>query len=514
MKIFCPHCRAEHLIREGQLGQKVECQHCSHSFTAHTPNGEDTPPCASREKGDEIFDTAYCYGAPRHSASLVIIANKCQHLFFLVLGSCLLCWIIVAATTDKDLILGTPSVRLPVLLVDVSTPAFYIAAPLILVALYVYLLAYLAKLRQSLPLSDEFSNLPICILPAFGSLRLDTVILLLLCFALQFFLVPGTIIYFWIRYLPTHSILVTLLHIVLIMLSTFIGLCYCRIIIREVLVRIQHKPKARIFPVLRLSTRNRVVIAALAFILLGVSSFTGMLSPPSSDYMFTVPETLLQDIREFFLMGLQFISFDASANLRDAVLSEKPAGVRLVNEEDFQLVGGAHLPEKNLRNTDATGAFLAAANLIEASLCSAQLDGADLRYATLGTINQTEYRSRILRLSTTSNHDLRLMPMAEQDNQIEGYYYWSTGHTQKPYKSTLKYFLRSATLRFASLRGARLQHSTLIGVDLGHARLIAAKLNEADMRLANLSGADLRWADMTGALLKKANLIGADLRFV
>ena len=98
MKILCPHCGAEKQIRESQLGQKVTCQHCSHSFTAHTPNGEDTPPCASRENGDEIFDTAYCYGAPRHSASLVIIANKCQHLFFLVLGSCLLCWIIVAAT--------------------------------------------------------------------------------------------------------------------------------------------------------------------------------------------------------------------------------------------------------------------------------------------------------------------------------------------------------------------------------------------------------------------------------
>ena len=76
--------------------------------------------------------------------------------------------------------------------------------------------------------------------------------------------------------------------------------------------------------------------------------------------------------------------------------------------------------------------------------------------------------------------------------------------------------LRAASLSGAFLSGADLRWTKLGGADLNWARLegaqlFEAKLEGANLREARLEGADLSWATLTGADLRRARLEGADL---
>ncbi|ANG63073.1 hypothetical protein A8C75_11715 [Marinobacterium aestuarii] len=72
--------------------------------------------------------------------------------------------------------------------------------------------------------------------------------------------------------------------------------------------------------------------------------------------------------------------------------------------------------------------------------------------------------------------------------------------------------LSGAKLEGANLREADLEGAHLFEAELEGANLRAAKLNGADLRAARLAGADLRSAQLTGAALTWAELEGTNLR--
>jgi uncharacterized protein YjbI with pentapeptide repeats len=111
--------------------------------------------------------------------------------------------------------------------------------------------------------------------------------------------------------------------------------------------------------------------------------------------------------------------------------------------------------------------------LSSANLSSADLSGANLRFADLSNAD-------------LSNANLRFADLSNAN-------------------------LRYANLRFANLSDADLSDANLSDADLSDADLSGADLRRADLSDADLSGADLRRADLSGADLSSANLSSADL---
>ena len=94
-------------------------------------------------------------------------------MFFGLLAASLYSWLTIATTTDVALITGTASSPLPIINTNIALSGFYLAAPLILIAVYFYFHLYLQRLwgdlaslpavfpdgeeldRQSLPVAPE-----------------------------------------------------------------------------------------------------------------------------------------------------------------------------------------------------------------------------------------------------------------------------------------------------------------------------------------------------------------------
>ena len=94
-------------------------------------------------------------------------------VFFGLLAASLYSWLTIATTTDVALITGTASSPLPIINTNIALSGFYLAAPLILIAVYFYFHLYLQRLwgglaslpavfpdgealdRQSIPVAPE-----------------------------------------------------------------------------------------------------------------------------------------------------------------------------------------------------------------------------------------------------------------------------------------------------------------------------------------------------------------------
>ena len=147
------------------------------------------------------------------------------------------------------------------------------------------------------------------------------------------------------------------------------------------------------------------------------------------------------------------------------------------------------LESPDLGGADLRGAVLARAYLSGAFLAGARLESADLRWATLEGAT----------LSWARLDDADLLGA-----RLEGAHLLGAG-------------LEGAILFGAGLEGAGLNRARLDGADLSEARLDGAHLSEAtlkgaNLRMASLDGADLSEARLDGAHLSEATLKGANLR--
>ena len=67
-----------------------------------------------------------------------------------MLLGCVYSWLTIATTTDVKLLTNTASSPLPIIGTEIPIAWFYIAAPLVLIALYLYFHFYLQGLWESL----------------------------------------------------------------------------------------------------------------------------------------------------------------------------------------------------------------------------------------------------------------------------------------------------------------------------------------------------------------------------
>jgi uncharacterized protein YjbI with pentapeptide repeats len=176
---------------------------------------------------------------------------------------------------------------------------------------------------------------------------------------------------------------------------------------------------------------------------------------------------------------------------------------------------GRDLRHANLAGSDLHGADFSASWLQDASFGEADLQGAIFRSFHIQRANfnsavlqDADFTSAVLEGATFDEANLQGAKLRSAD--LEGASF--LGETDLRGADLSSAFLNGARFGNVDLRGANLRAATMQGLVFRNANLQGADLREADLRDANLSGADLRGADLRGANLRRANLSGADLR--
>jgi len=442
-------------------------------------------------------------------------AKNAQTLFLSTLTACVYAWLTIATTQDARLLTNATSSPLPIIGTEIPIAGFYWAAPVLLLSLAIYSNLYLQRLWEQL------ANTP-AIFPDGSSLDRRAYPWLLIGLVRSYFarlrenrpplsrtqnaagillawwIVPFTLLLFWLRYLSRHDWDGTSLHIGLLAVSGIAAVGFHRLAattLRGKEARPYLWKKALKDP--RSYKRCAMVLGTLGLATLFYYLSCGAIEGVRSDLddctwkALTEPDTRGSDpnpkvsgIRLWVPRALWCIGASPFANLVEVDVSTKGANWTTgQKEEEISQVKGARLKGGDLRHANAFRAFLVGADLRgarlqEAYLAEAWLQEADLSYAQLQGAN--------LALARLQGADLR-------NAQVNGAYFYRAS-------------LQGAKLSWAILRGADFRQAQLQGADLSQAWLQGANFMDAQ-----LQGADFRQAQLHGAYFHKARVEGADL---
>jgi len=430
-----------------------------------------------------------------------------------IIPACLLSWLAVWKTKDAQLLSNSsifPFLHSQAAAAVLPAVQFYCIAPVALFVLYVVFHYHLQRLWDAvLELPAVFpdghtlsrrarENGPRVILDLlrahFRWLNPDPSSTLLVEKAIAmlaaYWILPATLLLFWLRYLTLQEIRGTFLQgslaavaaALALYASTRAGRPHEHWTRRPQRVRRLFREIARVNPL----TFALVLGALLAFFTLG--TIFGVPHDPRR-----APQFSSSDIRRWASSALWAAGLDPYADLTEAAISTKPANWNGA-EDQLPWVRGARLGNARIRYAQAYGVFLANAHLRRADFEGAFMADADLRAADLGEANlrfATLDGARITR-ANLDRATLDAADLARAD-------------------------LRDANLSYASLAGATLVDSqlngaTLYGARLSSATLLRANLEKVDFRESQLDGANLEHADLHQAYLWSAKLPDADLQ--
>ena len=379
------------------------------------------------------------------------ISDTAQKLFFLTIAVCLYAWLTIATTSDVNLITDDVTSTLPIIQTNVPIVGFYIVAPLVLLAIYIYFLITTQKFYDAVsampavfpdgsPLfarSDPllFSDF---LRAHFSRLRPDrplhSYIQRWIGIALAWCTVPYILALFWLRYLSRHEIFGTALHAACLLLS-IAGALYFHWLAVATLRRTLRGPfpgeASRQPPGIRRPAAAVAVFVTFvaAVVLISLGGLHGdRFGVPGRDWWPPEPS-------EGIVAGLHPYRW-------------APSLLQSLGSSPFADLRGANLSTKSV--ADAKNGE-GVANLIRGQ----RLGAIDLRYGDL----------------------------------------------------------RGASLPGAILSGATLEWSHLLAADLSQSELSLADMRNADLLGAKLPGADLSGALLGGANLAQADLTGADVEF-
>ena len=259
-----------------------------------------------------------------------------------------------------------------------------------------------------------------------------------------------TLFLFWLRYLPKHDWFGTTFHIVILVMS--VGFGVLTFLSARAMLR---GDKVKPFRLREGWTRQRVYPVA-ALLLAGIT------------FWFVSDEAINGNraVKCQFSGGWTWVptaftclGYDVFAKLDKEIISIRPPDWKEKDDPQLELVTSRELRGVNLRFASAIGAFFVKANLVDANLEDADFSGADLRegFLTNAKLRRVNFTSADLRMARCPNADLR-----------------------------------KAKLRNADLREAKLWQRYLGGADLGGADLRGADPRGADLEEAyNLSQAQL-----------------------
>jgi len=396
-------------------------------------------------------------------------SQNARKIFFAMLLGCVYSWLTIATTTDVRLLTNTASSPLPIIGTEIPIAWFYIAAPLVLICLYFYFHFYLQGLWEglaSLPAIfpdgkrlDERAYpwlLNRLVRRHFKRLKDGRPIMAklqeLVVIALAWWVVPITMVGFWLRYLVRHEFIGTLIHIVLLVLlisSSLIFYNLCKLILQG------NDIKAFRLKDFWYDKKSYVAII-IGFVLILLSN-----------YGFT----------------------NWGANFREKDISIKPNDYHKIDsaEKQIESVKGANLKGRNLNNADMYRAFL-----VKADLRNASLKNANIAYSTLQKAN----------LEGTNFRHANLEGANLSKSNLEGA---NLSHTN----------LKGVNLSDANLVGADLTQANLEKANLEMANLTKAILIKANLKGAKFLGVKLDGANFQETEIIKSILLGSGkLKFV
>lgn len=402
------------------------------------------------------------------------ICRAAKKIFISLILGCIFSWLTIGMTTDAKLLTNSASSPLPIIQTTIPIASFYVIAPVILFALFLYFHFYLRWLWDrlaSFPAIFPNGNLldeqayPWLLVRLVRSYfyrlkkgeRFFYISQNFLMIFLTWWLVPITMALFWWRYLPVHDWLVTGVHIILLVISIGGAILFQRKMFFILsLITIDPKNWEEKF-----HNGLRKTITAVG---IGVIFYSLSIEAIGRD-----PFT--KDVDRPFI----------TADFSEEDVSTKP-DFWTGEEEEILLVKRARLNGADLRFANGARSFLVKADLREADLTGADLREADLREALfqeetlLGgfILGETIVGRRVLASSAAGRGEANLEDVDFKRAKLN-----------KVNFSRMK--LRGVNFQFADLR-------------------------DADLALANLRDAILRGADLRGADLALANLRGADLR--
>ncbi len=449
------------------------------------------------------------------SARLGDAADIARTIFMWMIGGCAFIWLMLASTTQLQLLANDGVVNLPVFDVDAPSELFFLAGPFLLIGIYYYLHVYLQRLW------DVLATLP-AIFPDGESIDRKThgwmvlglvrwrckrlsghppmfLVQTCLCLLLTWGLVPITVYAVWQRCAIRHDWNHSILQVVA-----------CALVVQVALGSLLAAGSA--FGVRRrlgLQVGHIAVAVAVLYSMHGVmqSTFRGesefsWLNAKVDHYHPTdrTPKwgRSKRELQNRYLEVSPFYSVhdgqrdpdftpDVAKSLNDLLKGWREAyaefsGPLLANAH----LEGAEVNESDFSSADLVGSQWSRATLLNADFTQANLSGADFSHATMPDTVLLGASAREACLYQA--HARGLIALGADFTGAKLLEFSTAG--------------APADLRLARFNHALMQSAQLPMARLQQASLVKAQLNNADLRHADLSHADLRGANLQGADLR------------
>lgn len=472
--------------------------------------------------GTNLFDAVLpeSISAVDSSKAIGDATKVARWFYFLTLGASLLCCALIAFTTDTRLLLNgsaAPALRLGNVL---PMTGLYLGGPLVLLVLSLRFHFLLVRLWGSI------AALP-AVFPDGQTLEKDgpwylmglvrrhfrwqndtksamTAFETVLSTVLAYWIVPATMLFFWLRYLPRQDFRGTLLHVLVITLSVATATCVPFVVSRVLRPGDIRLPKSKnIIRMILGTTRAALATGCILFLFsLGVNRglpFDRGTSAGESP----------ADVKRWASMVFQSVGYRPYADVTEASLSTPPPQGEAWTDETVEGIAGARLNQMNLRFARGYRAFLINAKLWRANLDGVYLSEADLRGANL---REALLRSAILDRARLT-HAVLVSANATGTNFSAAdmrFVDLSYGNFENAVLSNAR--ISGASLYAVNLKNAQLLRTDLSRSDMRDSRLEHAVLSFANLEQTDLSSARLVEANLTGAIFKGTILLDADLK--
>ncbi|HEV1995054.1 MAG TPA: pentapeptide repeat-containing protein [Candidatus Acidoferrum sp.] len=472
--------------------------------------------------GTNLFDAVLpeSISAVDSSKAIGDATKVARWFYFLTVGVSLICCLLIGFTSDVRLLLNAsafPIVRLGNLLPMTS---LYLGGPLVLLALSLRFHFLLLRLWGSM------AALP-AVFPDGQTLEKDgpwylmglvrrhfrwqgesrsamTAFETVLSTVLAYWIVPATLFFYWLRYLPRQDFRGTLLHVFVITLSVATATSVPFVVSRVLRPGDIRLPKSKNIIRMILGTTRAALATGCILFLFSLGVNRGLPFDRG-----TAADESPADVRRWASMVFQSVGFRPYADLTEATLSTPPPPGTDWTDETVEGIRGARLNQMNLRFARGYRAFLINAKLWRANLEGAYLSEADLRGANL---REALLRSAILDRAQLT-HAVLVSANATGANFAAAdmrFVDLSYGTFENAVLSNAK--VSGASLYAVNLRNAQLLRTDLSRTDMRDTKLEHAVLSFANLEQTDLSSAKLTEANLTGAILKGTILLDADLK--
>lgn len=453
--------------------------------------------------------------------AMAYAAQFTRRLFVALLAASLLIGILVAGTTDLQIVRNSPVLPIPYIGEALPVEGFFMLIPILLIFFYLFVHITLLRLwEQMTDLPSVFPDgqaldrkaawpLMSLVRTHFRWLNQDrlppSVLQRAVLAAAAYWVAPAALLLVWGRYLTRLDLHASTYHAVLVGAAVVLALWLPGT--RASVFHNEAPPQAKA-RTKRKAAAHVAIGAAIGMFLFLISLGIVNGAPHDSD-----SGEAAGIGKQWAAQALWLVGYDPYADVTEMNLSAKPENWS-GKEAELAAVNGVRLDGRTLRHADGFRAFLVNGRLRGADLQHATLVAADLRGAVLRRANLRFAKLDRARLERADMQEAALYKAQLVYAEAAGV---NLAYAMLEEAVLVDARLANATLFAANLRAATLSGSMLDHADLRQANLADAKLNHASLREAQLlearlSRAELREAQLHRAVLTEADLRGADLR--